>query len=61
MSQRSHIEVGGWGARHYDLMMVKLMEEPAAKFGEVCREYRRNAPMFDLRPDYLRLLRTPGL
>ncbi len=25
MSQRSHIEVGGWGARHYDLMMDLLL------------------------------------
>jgi ubiquinone/menaquinone biosynthesis C-methylase UbiE len=25
MSQRSHIEVGGWGARHYDLMMNLLL------------------------------------
>jgi hypothetical protein len=25
MSQRSHIEVGGWGARHYDLMMGLLL------------------------------------
>jgi hypothetical protein len=38
------------------------MEEPAAKFGEVSREYRRQAPMFNLRPGCLqRLLRTPGL
>ena len=25
MSQRSHVEVGGWGARHYDLMMDLLL------------------------------------
>ena len=25
MSQRSHIEVEGWGARHYDLMMDLLL------------------------------------
>ena len=25
MSQRSHIEVGGWGARHYDLAMDLLL------------------------------------
>jgi hypothetical protein len=25
MSQRSHIEVGGWGAHHYDLMMDLLL------------------------------------
>jgi hypothetical protein len=38
------------------------MEEPAAKSGEVCRECRRHASMFNLRPDCLRLLlRMPGL
>lgn len=25
MSQRSHIEVGGWAARHYDLTMDLLL------------------------------------
>ncbi len=25
MSQRSHVEIGGWGARHYDLMMDLLL------------------------------------
>jgi len=44
------------------LTLVKLMEEPEAiaKFGDAYREYRRRVPMFNLRPDCLRLLlRTP--
>jgi hypothetical protein len=37
------------------------MEEPAAKFEKVCREYWRHTPMFNLRPNWLwLLLRMPG-
>ncbi|HEY72399.1 MAG TPA: isoprenylcysteine carboxylmethyltransferase family protein [Thermoflexia bacterium] len=46
------------------LTMVKLMEEPEAiaKFGDAYREYQQRVPMFNLRPDCLRLLlRTPEL
>ena len=40
------------------LAMVKLVEEPEAiaKFGEAYREYQQRVPMFNLRPDCLRLL-----
>jgi ubiquinone/menaquinone biosynthesis C-methylase UbiE len=58
MSQRSHIEVGGWGACHYDLMMDLLLVGRYQAFIEQTIEridIRRGDAILDLGADA-----TPG-